>query len=57
MKKKFLSAEEMRERQDQLTEEIGEDMMAKLSKAMTLLVTAMVKRAEYRAKAQLQKNQ
>ncbi|HLG95599.1 MAG TPA: hypothetical protein VKX49_04740 [Bryobacteraceae bacterium] len=52
-KKMFLSTDEMEKHREQIVEEIGEDVMNKLSKAMTVLAAAMLKRAEYHAQAQL----
>jgi hypothetical protein len=52
---KTLSEKDMNIRREQIAEEIGEDVMDKLSKAMTVLAAAMLKRAQYRAQAQLQK--
>jgi len=52
-KTKFSSEEEMKKRREQIAEEIGDDVMNKLLKAMTVLAAAMLKRAEYRAQAQL----
>jgi hypothetical protein len=49
----FLTTEEMDKHREQIAEEIGEDVMKKLSKAMTVLAAAMLKRAQYRAQAQL----
>jgi hypothetical protein len=54
-KKNRLSEEEMKKRREQIAEEIGDDVMAKLLKAMTVLAAAMLKRAQYRAKAHLRK--
>lgn len=54
-KKKILTTEEMDERRDQIAEEIGDDVMEKLMKAMNVLSAAMLKRAQCRAQAQLQK--
>ena len=52
-KPKLSSEEEMKKRREQIAEEVGEDVMDKLLKAMTVLAAAMIKRAEYRAQAQL----
>ena len=54
-KTKFMSEEEKKELREQIAAEVGDDVMAKLLKAMTVLAAAMLKRAQYRAKAHLRK--
>lgn len=51
---KLLTTEERNKRREQIAEEIGEDILVKVQKALTVLAAAMLKRAEYRAQAQLQ---
>jgi hypothetical protein len=51
---KLLTTEERNKRREQIAEEIGEDILVKVQKALTVLAAAMLKRAQYQAKAQLQ---
>ncbi len=53
-KRSATSTDATNKRRAQIAEEIGEDTMKKLCKALTVLVGAMLKRAEYRAKVHLQ---
>ena len=56
MKKRNTSTTAERDkRREQIAAEIGADTMKKLSKAITVLAAAMLKRAEYQAQAQLQR--
>ena len=52
---KRLTTEERNKRREQIAEEIGEDILVKVQKALTVLAAAMLKRAQYQAEAQLQK--
>jgi hypothetical protein len=51
---KISTTDKMDKRREQIAAEIGEDILLKVQKALTVLAAAMLKRAQYQAKAQLQ---